>query len=330
MSSHEHDVPKNPSRVFPQFSRYDVREVLGEGATSVVYSAWDRELHRPVAIKLLRESAGLSDLARQRFRREAQAAAGMAHPNVVTLYDAGEQDGRPYLVLELVEGKSFSETLQKNPGFRRGHVELLAKAARGAGAVHAKGIVHRDLKPGNILVTPTGEPKIGDFGLVHLEGTTLELTRAGATLGTPYYMAPEQVESRPGKITARTDVYGLGAILYEVLSGRTPHVGETLVEIYKKILQDDPVRVRSLSLQTPPELEAIALKALSKDPAGRYASGDEFADDLGRYLAGQPVKAKPPSFADDVRKTWIRNRPVFLAAGLGLAVALGVAALLIP
>src|SRR6516162_1069730 len=134
MSSHESEEKQEPaSRRFPEFSRYDVREILGEGATSVVYSAWDRELHRPVAIKLLRESAGLSDLARQRFRREAQAAAGMAHPNVVTLYDAGEQDGRPYLVLELVEGRSLSETLQKNPGFRREHVELLAKAARGVG-----------------------------------------------------------------------------------------------------------------------------------------------------------------------------------------------------
>jgi serine/threonine protein kinase len=307
-----------------------VRGVLGEGATSVVYSAWDRELQRPVAIKLLRESSVLSELARQRFRREAQAAAGMAHPNVVTLYDAGEQDGRPYLVLELVEGRSFSETLEKNPGFRREHVELLAKAARGVGAVHAKGIVHRDLKPGNILVTPSGEPKIGDFGLVHLEGSTMELTRAGATLGTPFYMAPEQVQSRPGEITPRTDVYGLGAILYEILSGRTPHVGESLVEIYNKILQDDPVRVRSLVPQTAPELEAIALKALSKDPAGRYANGDEFADDLGRFLAGQPVKAKPPSFADELRKTWTRNRPVFVAAGIGLVVALGVAAFLLP
>jgi tetratricopeptide (TPR) repeat protein/tRNA A-37 threonylcarbamoyl transferase component Bud32 len=330
MSSHESEPKKDPSRVFPQFSRYEVREVLGEGATSVVYSAWDRELHRPVAIKLLRESAGLSDLARQRFRREAQAAAGMAHPNVVTLYDAGEQDGRPYLVLELVEGRSFADTLEKNPGFRREHVELLAKAARGVGAVHAKGIVHRDLKPGNILVTPSGEPKIGDFGLVHLEGTTMELTRAGATLGTPFYMAPEQVESRPGQITPRTDVYGLGAILYEILSGRAPHVAESLVEIYKMILQDDPVRIAAISPQTPPELEAIALKALSKDPAARYANGDEFADDLGRYLAGQPVKAKPPSFVDEVRKTWVRNRPVFLTAGLGLALALGVAAWVIP
>ncbi|HVE39250.1 MAG TPA: protein kinase [Planctomycetota bacterium] len=330
MSSHESEEKKEPPRAFPQFSRYEVREVLGEGATSVVYAAWDRELHRPVAIKLLRESAGLSDLARQRFRREAQAAAGMAHPNVVTLYDAGEQDGRPYLVLELVEGRSFSETLQKNPGFRREHVALLAKAARGVGAVHAKGIVHRDLKPGNILVTPSGEPKIGDFGLVHLEGTTMELTRAGATLGTPYYMAPEQVESRPGQISPRTDVYGLGAILYEILSGRAPHVGESLVEIYKQILQDDPVRIRAISPQVPPDLEAIALKALSKDPAARYDNGDDFADDLGRFLAGQPVKAKPPSFADEVRKTWVRNRPVFLAAGIGLAVALVVAALVIP
>ncbi len=330
MSSHERDDPREPSRSFPTFARYDVRDVLGEGATSVVYSAWDRELHRPVAIKLLRETAGLSDLARQRFRREAQAAAGMAHPNVVTLYDAGEQDGRPYLVLELVEGRSFSEMLQKHPGFRREHVDLLAKAARGVGAVHAKGIVHRDLKPGNILVSPSGEPKIGDFGLVHLEGTTLELTRAGATLGTPFYMAPEQVESRPGQITPRTDVYGLGAILYEILSGRTPLSGESLVEIYKKILQDDPIRVRAISPQTPPELEAIALKALSKEPAARYANGDEFADDLGRYLAGQPVKAKPPSFADEVRKTWLRYRPVFLTAGIGLAIALGVAALVIP
>ncbi len=330
MSPHERDEAKPPSRPFPTFTRYEVRAVLGEGATSVVYSAWDRELHRPVAIKLLRETAGLSELARQRFRREAQAAAGMAHPNVVTLYDAGEQDGRPYLVLELVEGKSLSETLQKNPGFRREHVELLAKAAHGAGAVHAKGIVHRDLKPGNILVTPTGEPKIGDFGLVHLEGTTLELTRAGATLGTPYYMAPEQVESRPGKITPRTDVYGLGAILYEILTGRAPHAAESLNGLYRKILVEDPIRVRAIDPHIPPDLEAIALKALSKDPGDRYANGDEFAEDLGRYLTGQPVKAKPPSFADEIRKTWVRNRPVFLTAGIGLTLALIVAALLLP
>jgi serine/threonine-protein kinase len=195
----------------PTFQRYEVRDVLGEGATSIVYSAWDRELHRPVAIKLLRESVGLSDLSRQRFRREAQAAAGMAHPNVVTLYDAGEQDGRPYLVLELVEGKSLSETLQNNRGFRREHVELLAKAARGAGAVHAKGIVHRDLKPGNILVTARGRTQDRRLRPGAPRGDDAGAHRAGATLGTPYTWLRNRSNRGPGKDHAADRRVRLGA-----------------------------------------------------------------------------------------------------------------------
>jgi serine/threonine-protein kinase len=266
---------------------------VGEGATAIVYRAWDRELRRDVAIKVLRESVALGQLPRDRFRREAQATAGLSHPNIVQVYDAGESDGRLYLIMELVGGRPLSDLVRENRTSPRDLVALVEKAARGAAAAHAKGIVHRDLKPANILVASNGEPKVGDFGLAHLADSTLDLTRTGSALGTPIYMSPEQVEGKHGNVTPRTDVYALGAILYELLAGRPPHRGESLAEIYRRILDDDPAPLRRVNPNVDRDLETIVLKCLQKDPSRRYPTAAELADDLGRYLRGEAVQARP-------------------------------------
>jgi len=190
----------------PNLERYEIQERLGEGATAVVYRAWDRDLGRHVALKFMRGATVMSEVARQRFRREAQAAGSISHRNVIMIHDAGEAEGHPYLVMEIVEGSSLAEILQKKASPERGLLEILEKAARGMAAAHAKGVVHRDLKPANILVTAQGEPKVGDFGLAHLSDSAAHLTRTGTALGTPLYMAPEQAAGRAADISARTDV----------------------------------------------------------------------------------------------------------------------------
>jgi len=279
--------------VAPTLSRFEIEGQIGQGATAVVYRARDRRLNRTVAVKVLREGPGVNDVVHERFRREAQAAAGLAHPNVVTVYDAGEEGGRSFLVMELVEGRPL-DALLKDPAAPRDRLlPLLAKAARGVAAAHERNIVHRDLKPANILVTPAGEPKVGDFGLAHLLETQTELTRTGTSLGTPLYMAPEQVEARASDISPRTDVYALGAILYEILAGQPPHQAASLADLYASIIRRDPVPPRSIHAEVALDAQTIALKALEKEPSRRYADAREFADDLERHLKGEPILARP-------------------------------------
>jgi formylglycine-generating enzyme required for sulfatase activity/tRNA A-37 threonylcarbamoyl transferase component Bud32 len=300
----------------PQLSRYEVREKLGEGATAVVYRAWDRELKRPVALKVLRDVVALSQVARERFHREAEAAAGMAHPNVLQVYDAGDAGGQLYIVMELSEGRPLSEILGAGELGQGELVRILEKVARGVAAAHEKGIVHRDLKPANILVSASGEPKVGDFGLAHLPETSTTLTRTGATLGTPLYMSPEQVEGRSKDISARTDVYALGAILYEMLARRPPHTGETLLEIYGKITHEEPLSPRKLQANISTDLATIALKALQKNPEGRYSDAQAFGDDLRRALEGDPIKARPVSGAEKLWRKAVKYRTLLGSAAV--------------
>jgi serine/threonine-protein kinase len=312
----------------PALPRYEFRDAVGEGASAIVYRAWDRELKRLVAIKVLREGAALSGIARERFRREAQAAANLLHPGVVTVYDAGEHEGCLYLVMELIEGQPLSDLLLRAGSDRMRLVHLLEKAARGISAAHAKGIVHRDLKPANILVTEAGDAKVADFGLAHLMDSDNALTRSGARLGTPYYMAPEQVEGRAGRVTPATDVYALGAILYEILTGKPPHEADSLAEVFAAILSRDPVAPRRSDSRISRDLETIALKALEKDPARRYADALDFADDLRRAREGEPIRAVALSPWGHGLKRLRKNRALVAAAGLALAVALAAAATL--
>ncbi len=309
-------------------TRYQIETRLGEGAVAVVYRAMDRELQRPVAIKVLRQVSALNDVARKRFHREAQVAGGLSHPNIIAVHDSGEVGGQPYLVMELVEGHSLGTILSARRYEPRAMAQMLEKVARGVAAAHDKGVVHRDLKPANIMVTRQDEPKVGDFGLVHLMGAETGLTRTGATLGTPLYMAPEQLSGSDVPITPATDVYALGAILYEILTGRPPHIGESLAEIYAKIAQDDAIPPRRLNAKVPRDLETITLKALERDPARRYPHAREFADDLRRHLEGEAVLARRTPWTRLLK--WTRRHRTataavgVLAAAL-LAVGLGVA-----
>ena len=293
--------------------RYEIREKLGEGGVAEVHRAFDRELGRDVAVKILKERAATSRDGRERFAREARAGAKLAHPNLVTVYDTVDIGGRPGLVMELVRGELMSHVLARRTGERRPLLVMLQKAARAVAHAHGAGILHRDLKPGNILVTPEGEPKVADFGLASLE-EAVSITQTGAAMGTPPYMAPEQAGS--GTATVRTDVYALGAILYEILTGRPPHLGERVAEVLAKVLTEEPVPPRRVNSKVPRDLEAVCLKALEKEPSRRYASAEEFADELGRHLAGEPVKASPA-----IARRWIRSHRTAVAAGMAAVAA---------
>jgi serine/threonine protein kinase len=307
---------------FPSISRFEIRDCIGEGASAMVYRAWDKTLHRWVALKVLRSKVGLSDVARERFRREARACAGLTDAHVVTVHDAGEENGHCYLVMELLEGRSFGEVLQEGKLSERQLLELLEKIARGVASAHEHQIIHRDLKPANFLISSTGEPKVGDFGLAHLTNEPAVLTRTGTALGTPLYMAPEQVEGRSKDVSPRTDVYALGAVLYEILTGRPPHLGEIALDLYRRIVHDVPDSPRRTRPQVSPDLEAIALKALEKEPSKRYATAREFADDLRRYLSGEPVEARLPGAFQRMLRRLKRHRAT-IAMGVLLSLAVG-------
>ncbi len=315
----------------PNIPRYEVQEKLGEGASAIVYRAWDRELKRMVALKALRKISSLSEVGRLRFQREAQAAASLSHPNVVSLYDAGELEGQSYLVMEWIDGRPLSKVFKEGRGGEKALISMLEKAARGVAAAHAKGIVHRDLKPDNILVTREDVPKVGDFGLAHLADPTVELTRTGASLGTPLYMAPEQAEGRSKEVSPRTDVYALGAMLYEVAVGRPPFTGETLPEIYEKIIHKSPPPPRQVKPAISVDLETIILKSIDKDPKQRYESAALLADELQRYQEGKPILARPLGPGARLGRRMSRH-PIVSAALLVvlLAGALGLAWLLRP
>ena len=303
------------------FARYELLDVLGEGAMSVVHRGRDRQLGRIVAVKVLRESMFGHSLVRERFARESQALARLDHPGVVKVFDAGSEGDKAYLVMELVAGESLAKVLAAKRLERRALLRLLEKVARGVHHAHEKGVIHRDLKPENILVTGD-EPKVADFGLAHLVESSPALTRSGSVLGTPMYMAPEQVEG--GKeVTARTDVHALGVLLYELLTGRPPHTAESLPEVYAKIAREEPEPPRKLDPSIPWELEAVALKALEKDSARRYATAEEFAEELRRHLAGEPVLARPVPGLVRLWRRAVKNRTALIPIAVALGVACG-------
>lgn len=257
--------------------------------------------------------------ARERFQREAEAVAALHHSNIVQVYDVGDVGGRPYFTMEFVEGGELSQQMQGTPQPARKAAALVATVADAVQAAHQSGIVHRDLKPANILLTADGAPKITDFGLARrLEGKD-GLTRSGAPMGTPSYMAPEQARGDKGGVGPATDVYALGAILYELLTGRPPFSGETPVATMHQIVADDPVSPTRLNGRVPRDLETICLKCLHKEPQRRYISAAALADDLRRFEHGEPIKARPVGSIEHAMR-WVRRRPA-LAAGVLLASA---------
>jgi tetratricopeptide (TPR) repeat protein len=329
-------IPSPPDR--PVVAGYEVLGVLGRGGMGVVYRARHITLNRPVALKMILAGVHAGPGLRARFLAEAEAVARLQHPNIVQIYEVGEAGGCPYLALEYVDGGSLADRLRGTPPARdaAGLVETLARAVH---AAHEAGIVHRDLKPANVLLgrgdkrpaCPPGrkltsedacgyEPKITDFGLAKRLDDAGH-TSTGAVLGTPSYMAPEQAAGRNKDLGPAADVYALGAILYEVLTGRPPFKGETPLDTLEQVRSREPVPPSGLRPKVPRDLETICLKCLRKEPGRRYASALVLADDLRRFRDGEPIAARPPGPAERALK-WARRRP----AVASLIAALGVAA----
>jgi serine/threonine-protein kinase len=309
--------PHTPSAAErPHIRGYEVQELLGQGGMGVVYKAWHLRLQRPVAVKMLLAGAYAKPQELERFLREAETVAGLRHPNIVQVHEAGDVDGRPYFTMEFVEGGSLAQQLAGTPQPARQAAALVAKVAEAVQVAHQGGIVHRDLKPANILLTADGTPKITDFGLARrLEGGA-RLTQTGVPVGTPSYMAPEQAQGQTHAIGPAVDVYALGAILYELLTGRPPFQGETAAETVLQVIRQEPVPTVRLNAKVPRDLETICLKCLHKEPERRYASAAALADDLRRFLEGRPIQARPLGWGAQLWR-WLRRRPT-VAALLGV------------
>jgi serine/threonine-protein kinase len=277
----------------PRIRGYDVEEVVGRGGVGVVYKAWHQRLRRPVAIKMLLVGAYAQPQELERFLREAETLAGLRHANIVQIHEAGDADGRPYFTMEFVEGGSLAQKLVGAPHPARQAAALVAVVAEAVHAAHQHAIVHRDLKPGNVLLTADGTPKLTDFGLARrLEGAA-GLTQSGAALGTPSYMAPEQALGKSHAVGPAADTYALGAILYELLTGRPPFRAETAEETVRQVVALGPVAPSRLNAAAPRDLETICLKCLEKSPEQRYPSARALADDLQRFLRHEPIVARP-------------------------------------
>jgi WD40 repeat protein len=308
-----------PGGRWPAVAGYEVLAELGRGGMGVVYKARQRRLDRVVALKMIRAGQGADGPGRKRFDGEARAVARLQHPNIVQIYEVGEADGQPFLALELVEGQSLAQRLDGSPWPARPAAALAEVLARAMHHAHARGVIHRDLKPSNVLLAGPPErcvPKVTDFGLARTLDTAGE-TGTGAVLGTPSYMAPEQAEGHKG-VGPAADVYGLGAILYELLTGRPPFRADAPLQTLRQVVGAEPLRPRLLNPVVPRDLETVCLKCLHKGPKKRYASALDLAEDLRRFLAGEPVAARPAGALERGGR-WARRRP---ALALLLAVLL--------
>ncbi|MBM3983672.1 MAG: hypothetical protein FJ304_26060 [Planctomycetes bacterium] len=318
--------PPRADAGFPHIRGYEILAVIGTGGMGVVYEARHRELGRKVAIKTLRGDALADPEFRERFRAEAEAIAKLQHPNVIQVFEVGqveraynERHAGPYLVLELVDGGSLAQHTDapQSPAFAARSVESLARAVH---AAHQLGVVHRDLKPANVLLTRAGELKIADFGIAKLigpAGATEGLTRAGTVMGTPEYMAPEQLEGQT--VAPAIDVYALGVILYELLTARVPFQGATFADTMLLAAREEPVPPRRLQPAIPRDLDTICLKCLEKNPTKRYESAAALADDLALFLRGRTIKARAVGSVERTAR-WARRNPAVALLSLALLV----------
>jgi tetratricopeptide (TPR) repeat protein len=311
------------------FGDYELLEEIARGGMGVVFRARQVSLDRQVAVKLLRDGTLANADEVRRFRAEAAAAASLHHPNIVAIHETGEHEGQQFLAMELIVGRNLAEATQAGPLPAR---EAAALAVIVAGAVqhaHEHGVLHRDLKPSNVLVDVRGAPHVTDFGFARRMDGDSSLTLSGQVLGTPGYLPPEQAAGRSREVTPASDVYGLGALLYHLLTARAPFVGESPALVLRQVEEQEPVSPRLLNPAVPRDLETLTLKALAKDPARRYGTAAELAAELGRFLRGELILARPVGPAERLWR-WTRRNPalatLLVIAGLLAAAVVGVSA----
>ena len=294
--------------VIPRLPGHEILGELGRGGMGVVYKARQLALNRLVAIKMVIGGGHAGPEQVARFQAEARSVAALQHPNIVQIYEVGEWQSLPYFTLEFVDGGTLDKTLKGQPQTPEQAARLTETLARAMQFAHERGIVRRDLKPQNVLLTATGEPKITDFGLAkNIEGEASQ-TKSGALMGTPSYMSPEQARGDHKSVGPLADIHSLGGMLYEFLVGRPPFLGSSSMETLMQVLRDDPVPPTRLVPKTPVDLETICLKCLQKDPAKRYQSAAELAEDCRRFLAGEPILSRPISKIERL-SSWCRRNP---------------------
>ena len=322
----ENGETSNGARVQMVFGDYELREEIGRGGQGVVYRARQKSLNRTVALKIIGLGHWATATHLKRFRLEAEAAAQLEHPCIVPIYEIGERDGSCYFSMKLIEGGQLDEIVTHKPLPVRQAAELVAKLARTVHYAHERGILHRDIKPGNILLDKNGEPHLTDFGLARLVETESTVTRTMEVLGTPSYMAPEQASGNNAVLTNATDIYGLGAVLYQLLTGRPPFAGGTTYETVRLVLETDPRQPRLINPKVDRDVSTICLKCLDKNPQRRYASALALAEDLERWLRREPIRARRTGLFTRGRK-WLQRNPTaaFSVVSLaGLVAAVGV------
>src|SRR2546422_9481788 len=313
------------ARILKDFGDYELLEEIGRGGQGVVYRARQKSLNRIVALKVIGLAHWATEAHVKRFRLEAEAAASLNHPCIVPIYEVGERDGACYFSMGLVEGGQLDAVAKREPISIRDAAELIAKLARTVSYAHEHGVLHRDIKPGNILLDTKGEPHLTDFGLARLVETESTVTRTLEVLGTPSYMAPEQAAGKNTQLTGATDVYGLGAVFYQLLTGHPPFAGGTTYETVRLLLNSEPRQPRQLNPKVDRDVSTICLKCLDKDPQCRYSSALALAEDLERWLKHEPIQARRTGIFTRGKK-WLRRNPTsaLLAASLvALAAAAG-------
>ncbi len=287
---------------------YELLEEIGRGGQGVVFRARQKSLNRTVALKVIGLGQWASKAHLKRFRREAEAAASLNHPCIVPIYEVAERDGSCYFSMNFVEGGQLDEVVRRRPMSIRQAAEFVAKVARTVHYAHEHGILHRDIKPGNILLDAKGEPHLTDFGLARLIETESTVTRTMEVMGTPSYMAPEQAVGNNAAITSATDVYALGAVFYQLLTGHPPFAGGTTFETVRLVLDTEPRQPRLWNPKVDRDLSTICLKCLEKDPQRRYSSALALAEDLERWLRHEPIRARRTGIFTRGRK-WVRRNP---------------------